>query len=143
MSIEDDNPVSLDRRDVAILDVLLETLPDLIYFKDLEGRYVRISRSHARILGLKEPADAIGVTVEEFVSPEHAKVAMKEEREVVRTGVPIEGKEELVTLKDGRELWFSTTKRPWRDADGQIIGTVGVIRNIDAEKRAHERLAAE
>jgi sigma-B regulation protein RsbU (phosphoserine phosphatase) len=81
--------------------------------------------------------------VEEFVSPEHATVAMREEREVVRTGEPIEGKEELVTLKDGRELWFSTTKRPWLDTDGQIVGTVGVIRNIDAEKRAHERLAAE
>jgi sigma-B regulation protein RsbU (phosphoserine phosphatase) len=143
MSIEDDNPVSLERRDLAILDVLLETLPDLIYFKDLVGRYVRISRSHASILGLREPSEAIGRTVEEFVSPEHAKVAMCEEREVVRTGVPIEGKEELVTLIDGRELWFSTTKRPWLDADGQVIGTIGVIRNIDAEKRAHERLAAE
>jgi phosphoserine phosphatase RsbU/P len=143
MSIEDDNSASLERRDSAILDVLMETLPDLIYFKDLEGRYIRISRSHARILGLDDPADAIGRTVAEFVSPEHARESMHEEQEVIRTGLPIEGKEEKVTMKDGRELWFSTTKRPWCDAAGGIIGTVGVIRNIDAEKRAQERLAAE
>lgn len=143
MSSKEDNPGSLERRDSAILDVLLDTLPDLIYFKDLESRYVRISRSHARILGLKEPSEAIGRTVEEFVSPDHGRVSMHEEQEVVRTGIPIEGKEEKVTLRDRRELWFSTTKRPWRGADGTIIGTVGVIRNIDSEKRAHERLAAE
>lgn len=143
MSSKDESPASLERRDSAILDVLMETLPDLIYFKDREGRYVRISRSHARILGLDDPLGAVGRTVAEFVSPEHARESMLEEHEVVRTGRPIEGKEEKVRLKDGRELWFSTTKRPWRDAAGNIIGTVGVIRNIDAEKRAQERLAAE
>lgn len=143
MSSKDDSPASLERRDSAILDVLMETLPDLIYFKDLEGRYIRISRSHARILGLDDPAEAVGRTVAEFVSPEHARESMHEEHEVIRSGAPIEGKEEKVTMRDGRELWLSTTKRAWRDSAGNIVGTVGVIRNIDAEKRAQERLAAE
>lgn len=143
MSSKDDSPASLERTDSAILEVLLDTLPDLIYFKDLDNRYVRISRAHATLLGLRDPSDAIGRTVADFVSPEHAKESMQEEREVVSTGVPIERKEEKVSLRDGRELWFSTTKRPWRDESGNIIGTFGIIRNIDSEKRTKERLAAE
>jgi len=143
MSSKDDSPASLERLDSAILDVLLDSLPDLIYFKDLDSRYVRISRTHAQLLGLNDPSEAVGRTVADFVSPEHAELSMKEEREVVTTGVPIEDKEEKVTLRDGRELWFSTSKRPWRDESGNIIGTFGVIRNIDSEKRTRERLAAE
>lgn len=143
MPNKDHTPVSLESLDSAILNALLDALPDMVYVKDRDARYVRVNRAHAGLLGLKNPADAIGKTVAEFVSPEHARESMGEEREVLRTGVPIEGKEEKVRLADGRELWLSTTKRPWRDTSGRIIGTLGIIRNIDAEKRAHERLDAE
>jgi len=143
MSSKEDNPVCLERLDSAILSVLLDTLPDLIYFKDLESRYVRINRAHAKFLGLKDPAEAIGRTVADFVTPEHANVSLREEREVVATGVPLERKEEKVALMGGKEIWVSTSKRPWKDASGRIIGTVGIIRDIDAAKRAEERLDAE
>ena len=63
MPDKDVTPVSLESPDTAILIALLEAIPDMVYFKDLEGRYVRISRSHAKILGLDDPGEAIGRTV--------------------------------------------------------------------------------
>lgn len=121
----------------------MDTIPDRIYFKDLESRFVRNNLAHAHSLGAHVPADCIGKTDFDYFSREHAEHALADEREIIRSGQPIIGKVERLTMRDGSKAWASTTKMPWRDASGRIIGTFGLTRDITATKDAEERLLEE
>lgn len=127
----------------ALLRVLMETSPDRIYFKDLQSRFVRNSAAHARSLGVASPEECIGKSDFDFFSREHAERAFADEQEIIRTGVPIIAKIERLTKLDGSKGWASSTKMPWRDAAGRIIGTVGLTRDITAAKDAEEKLNEE
>jgi sigma-B regulation protein RsbU (phosphoserine phosphatase) len=130
--------------DSDILRVLMDTIPDRIYFKDRESRIVRNNIAHARALGADSPEACIGKTDFDFFSTEHAQRALEDEQEIIRTGQPVIGKVERLTMRgDGHHTWVSTTKMPWRDAAGQIIGTFGLTRDITATKQAEERLTEE
>lgn len=129
--------------DSALLQVLMETIPDRIYFKDRESRIVRNNAAHARSLGAASPEDCVGRTDFDFFSREHALAARADEERILRTGEPVIGKVELLTMRDGRRGWGSTTKLPWRDAAGAIIGTFGLTRDITAAHEAEEKLREE
>lgn len=128
--------------DSAILRLLMETSPDHLYFKDLESRFVRNNTAHARSFG-RTPEECVGKTDFDFFAQEHASMAYADEQEIIRSGRPIINKIERVTRRGGTRGWMSTTKLPWRDADGKIIGTFGVTRDITAEQDASEKLEAE
>ena len=123
-----------------LLRTLMDNLPDYIYFKDRESRFIRTNKAHARVFGLSDPAQAIGKTDFDFFANEHARQAYTDEQELVRTGQPMLGKEEKETWPDGRETWVSTTKMPLRDAEGRIIGTFGISRDVTERKRAEVEL---
>ena len=129
--------------DSSILHVLMETLPDRIYFKDLESRFVRVNRSQALALGAAAPADCVGRTDFDYFSREHAERARADELEIIRTGRPLVGKVERTTLRDGAVTWVTTTKVPWQDDAGRIIGTYGLTRDFTAARQAEERLTEE
>ena len=129
--------------DSAILRVLMDTLPDRIYFKDLESRIVRNNAAHARSLGAESPEMCVGRTDFDFFSREHAEIARRDELHIIRSGEPMIAKTERLTMRDGRHGWASTTKLPWRDAEGRIIGTFGVTRDVTAAKEAEDRLLEE
>src|SRR5439155_7754340 len=90
--------------------------------------------------GLSDPAQAIGKTDFDFFTEEHARPAYADEQEIIQSGQPLVGKEEKETWLDGRVRWVSTTKMPFRDNDGNIIGTFGVARDITRVKLAEEGL---
>jgi PAS domain S-box-containing protein len=117
-----------------LLHTLMDNLPDVIYFKDRESRFTRINEAHAKLFGLSDPAQAVGKTDFDFFGVEHAQDAYRDEQEIIRTGQPIVGKEEKETWPDGRETWVSSTKLPLRDANGNIIGTFGVSRDVTQRK---------
>jgi two-component system sensor histidine kinase/response regulator len=117
---------------------LMENIPDKIYFKDLQSRFIRINAAQHFHLG--DPALAIGKTDFDFFTEEHARDAFADEQEVIRTGQPLIGKEEKETWPDGHETWVSTTKMPLRDAAGRIVGTFGISRDITERKRAEEQV---
>jgi PAS domain S-box-containing protein len=123
-----------------LLRTLLDNLPDVIYFKDRESRFARINKAHANEFGLNDPAQAVGKTDFDFFTAEHAQGAYNDEQEIIRTGQPVLGKEEKETWPDGRDTWVSTTKMPLRDANGNIIGTFGVSRDITERKQAEQEL---
>ena len=127
----------------SILHVLMDTIPDRIYFKDVNSRFVRNNLAQARSLGANSPDECVGKTDFDFFSPEHAQRAFLDEQVIIRTGRPIIGKIEHTTLRDGTRTWVSTTKMPWRDESGLIIGTFGLTRNITATKEAEEKLTIE
>ncbi len=123
-----------------LLHTLLDNLPDSIYFKDAESRFLRISRGQASWFGLSDPATAIGRTDADFFSDEHAARARDDEAQIMRTGRPLIGIEEKETWPDGRETWVITSKLPMRDRGGKMIGTFGISRDITNQKRTEREL---
>ncbi|MDQ5833003.1 MAG: diguanylate cyclase [Actinomycetota bacterium] len=136
-----------------LLETFLENTPDHVYFKDLEGRFTRISMSLVRWLGVDDMAQALGRSDVDFFDASHAEHARAAELEVMRTGEPIIGLEERELWQDGRVSWVSTTKVPLRSRSGEVIGIFGLARDITARKLAEqhtqqqaaelERLAAQ
>jgi two-component system sensor histidine kinase/response regulator len=123
-----------------LLHSLMERLPDNIYFKDRDSRFVRISLAMANWFGLKDPRDAVGRSDDDFFTQEHAQQARQDERRLMESGDPVIGKEEKETWPDGRTTWVSTSKMPLRDRDGNIVGTFGISRDITDEKLAMQAL---
>jgi two-component system sensor histidine kinase/response regulator len=119
---------------------LMDNIPDQIYFKDTDSRYIRINKALAGMFGLADPAQAAGKTAFDFYTKEHAQPAYENEQEIMRTGQPLVGLEEKETWPDGRATWVSTTKMPLRDTNGQIIGTFGISRDITERKAVEEAL---
>lgn len=121
-----------------LLHTLMDHIPDQIYFKDRESRFLRINKAEANVFGLVEPSEAIGKTDFDFFAEEHARAAYEDEQQILRTGQPLVGKEEKEILGEGGVRWVSSTKMPFCDSDGNIIGTFGVSRDITELKRAEE-----
>jgi diguanylate cyclase (GGDEF)-like protein/PAS domain S-box-containing protein len=120
--------------------MLMENIPDTIYFKDKEGRFLRISKSQAETLGVSDPEQALGKTDFDFFGAEHAQAAYEDEQEIIRTGQPVLDLEEVLDWPDRPSRWVSATKLPLRDQAGQIVGTFGISRDITARKRAEDQL---
>lgn len=122
------------------LAVLMESVPDSIYFKDRDGRFLQINRALARRFALAASVEAVGRTDFDFLPPEQARAAYEDELQVMHTELPVIGKIESEVLPDGQTAWASTTKMPLRDAEGAIVGTFGISRDITSLKRAEEEL---
>jgi PAS domain S-box-containing protein len=127
----------------SLLDAMLDNSPDFIYFKDRASRFVRFSKACLHNVGLTDPEMMRGKTDADFSAPAHALPAYADEQEIIRTGRPIIGKLERETHSDGRVTWALTTKMPWRDGTGAIVGTLGISRDISALKEAEGKLAHE
>ena len=121
-----------------LLQMLLDNMPDQIYFKDAQSRFIRNSRSQAEALGLSDPAEAVGKSDFDFFP--HAQLSYDKEQEIMRSGKSLVDEEERVVWPDGRETWVSTTKVPLPDQNGQIIGTFGISRDITERKRTEVAL---
>ncbi|MCO8120377.1 PAS domain-containing protein [Stieleria sp. TO1_6] len=126
-----------------LLSILLDTVPDSVYFKDLDSRFIRLSRSCATKLGLEDPRDAIGKSDADFFGRAHARDALADERRIIETGEMIQAKIEYETYLDRQPTWCSTTKVPLRNQSGEIVGTFGISRDVSEQKLAEQELSRE
>jgi PAS domain S-box-containing protein len=126
-----------------LFHTLLNNVPDRIYFKDRQSRFLRISRAVAEQFKLNHPRDAVGKTDFDFFLPEHARQAFADEQALMESGQPILGKVEKETLPDGTITWALTSKLPLKDKQGRIIGNFGVSRDITELKNFEAQVAAE
>ena len=113
-----------------LLRILMDTSSDGIYFKDRDGRYVRVNKGFAERLGLRDATEVLCKTDADYFAEEYVTQTRADEREILQTGRPVAGKEEKQTWLDGRTTWVSTTKVAVRDPDGECIGILGVSRDI-------------
>ncbi len=123
-----------------LLVALMDSMPDTIYFKDAQSRFLRVNTALAARFGLAHPDDAVGKSDFDFFTEEHARPAFDDEQAVVKTGQPVIDKEEKETWTGGRETWVSSTKVPFRDREGRIAGTLGISRDITERRRAAAEL---
>src|SRR4051812_41233035 len=128
-------------RERNLLRSVIDNLIDAIYVKDKEGRYLLGNVAHASQLGLDSPEEVVGRRSTDLFTEETASSFRADDEKVMRTGEPIVNRHECV-LQEGRPpRWLSTTKVPLRDPGGEVVGLVGIGRDITARKLAEEKLA--
>ena len=127
----------------TLLQAMLDNAPDWIYFKDTQSRILRMGRALARCMGMADPEQAVGKTDFDFRSPEQAREFFEDEQKLFQTGEALVNKIERQVLANGDMGWTSTTKIPMRDAQGKIIGLVGINRDITGVVKAEEALSRE
>ncbi len=128
------------RHERDLMHTLMDNIPDSIYFKDAGSRFTRINLAQAKMLGCAAPEDALGKTDLDFYSPEFAQETFADERRIITTGQAQLGKVEQLRWPNGRVRWGSASKAPIRDSQGQVIGIVGITRDITDRIQAEEAL---
>jgi PAS domain S-box-containing protein len=125
-----------------LLQALMDNMPAQIYFKDRDGRFIKINQRQAMALGVSDPHDAIGKHDMDFFAGALVEAKSEDERHIIATGQPLLDKEEQQTLRGAGDRadvrWFSTTKAPIVTPDGTVVGIVGITRDITARRQAEE-----
>ena len=123
-----------------LLRAVIDNLPDLIFLKDSEGRYLLNNMAHVRWLGSTDPADVRGRTVFDFFADEIAADFHRGDMAVADSRQPLINQEEHMVDAQGNHSWRLTSKIPWLDEDGRTVGLVCISRDVTEQKRAEERL---
>ena len=130
-------------RDNSLFQTIIDTLTDSVYVKDTQGRYIFNNLAHMARRGVKTHEDIVGKTVFDLFPNEIAQRFQVDDQTIIATGQPLLDREEPYTTYTGEQRWFSTTKVPFRDESGAIIGVIGISRDITEKKRTQEELATD
>ena len=122
-----------------LLRTLIDNLPHLIYIKDSESRFVIANNATAQFMGVS-PDELMGRTDFDFYPQELAMQFHADEQAIIKSGQPLISKDEPNVDRAGNRRWLLTTKVPLRDSEGEIVGIVGIGRNITERKQAEEEL---
>ena len=124
----------------ARLRTLVQTIPDLIWLKDIDGVYLACNTMFERFFGAKE-ADIIGKTDYDFVDKELADFFREHDRKAMAAGKPSSNEEWITFADDGHRALLDTIKTPMFNVEGELIGVLGIARDITERKRAEEELS--
>lgn len=119
------------------LRLLLQTLPDLIWLKDVEGVYLACNHRFERFFG-KTEGEIVGRTDYDFVDKELADSFRKHDQAAMVKGASLINEEWVIFADDGHRELLETTKTPLLDAQGNLVGVLGVGHNITQRKRAEQ-----
>lgn len=122
---------------------LMDSVPSNIYFKDLESKFVRVNQSMAHWVKVGHPRDLVGKSDQDLFGAEHAQAARRDELRIIETGKGIEGYIEKEIFPDGSEGWVLSAKLPFRDKEGEIVGTLGISSNVSEMVRTSRALERE
>lgn len=126
-----------------MLQTLVDAIPDPLFFKNKAGKHLLYNRANAEMFGLTEE-NYIGKTVDELAIPlEHAKAYQEDDEKVLRTGEPVINREEPYQKLDSGTGWFLTSKFPLKDTEGQIVGLIGISRDITERREVERKLSEE
>ncbi|MFN8257642.1 MAG: PAS domain S-box protein [Bacteroidales bacterium] len=137
-SVADITPLKLAEEELAyeraLLRSLIDSVPDYIFMKDLNGVYKLANESIKNFFGVPWQ-QIIGKTDFSFVDKPVAEFFIANDLEVIKSGKS-KTDEELVTYYTGEKVWLETIKTPFVGIDGNINGIIGVSRNINARKES-------
>ncbi len=124
-------------RESSFLRALLDNMPDAVYFKDTQSRFLRVS-SFIHLEGMKSPEEVIGKTDFDYFTHDHAQEAFDDEQRIIATQRPLIDKIERETYPNKPDTWVSTTKVPIFDKNGEVTGIVGISRDVTERFKAEE-----
>ncbi len=127
-------------QDNLFLEAMMSYFPGVVYFKDLQSRFVRVNGLYMSRLAIRNESDLIGKTDYDIFANEHASEAYRDEQEIMKTGKPILDVEEKETWPDGSVTWVLTSKFPWKNEYGAIEGVFGFSRDITDLKKTSEEI---
>ena len=128
-------------RENNMLRAVLDSMPDNIAIKDLQGRYIFDNTSHCRFLGAMNTADVVGKNLADFLPAPVAAKFHAEDLSVLRSGEAVVRSVAEAIDSTGNKIWLSVTKMPLRDDKGELIGLVSTTHDITARRNAEEQLA--
>ena len=123
-----------------LLRTLIDSMPDLIFTKDMHGKFSLTNKALAQLAGHSSSADMIGKDEFDVLPSEIAAQFRGIEKEILRTGIPSINHKEKTIDAQGNEIWLSTTKVALKNNDGEIIGIVGIGRDITEEREKNKKL---
>lgn len=122
---------------LTLLKSAINTMPDSFYIKDTEGRLLFINEKFCQLCGLDEK-DILGKTDFDFPETKKAAEYREDEKLVIETGLPMVNKVESIEWEKGRKIWLMTTKMPYLNIQGHVVGIIGVTRDITDLKAAQQ-----
>ena len=128
------------KRSQQMLQLVLDSIPQVIIWKDNELNYIGCNKNAAIEVGLSEPKDLVGKSDHDIVDRGSAEQYRADDRQVMNSGIPKIGFEEKLIRLDGNVRWLRTNKVPLRDPDGKIIGVMASYEDITERKRVEEAL---
>lgn len=126
-------------RERDLLRTAFAQSPDFRYVKTPDSRFVSVNDRVARLYGYDSSEQMLGKTDFDIINSDRATELMAEEQKVLTTGIGFSDREELVDVA-GQGVWYSTSKVPLRNPDGDIIGLAGVTHDITALKNLQAEL---
>jgi PAS domain S-box-containing protein len=123
-----------------MLRALIDNIPDLMYIKDRQGRFVIANAHTARVMGANSPEELLGKTAFDFFPRELATAFHADEQEVIRSEQPVFNREEKSVDGQGNTIDILSTKVPLRDNNGLVSGIAALGRDISARKKAEDAL---
>jgi diguanylate cyclase (GGDEF)-like protein/PAS domain S-box-containing protein len=121
-----------------VLEMLLDTIPDIVYWKDGDGRILGANRQFAVSAGFNNSSEVVGLTDESFPWSDYAEMYRADDREVMASGKPKLGIRQAFVDASGEPLLIESNKIPVFDESGRATGIVGISQEI-TEKRQHEK----
>ena len=125
------------QKNLSLLQGITEGTTDAVFVKDLQGRYLMMNSAGARFLG-RSVEEVVGKDASQLFSPESGRQIMERDRIVLQSGETSTYEE--VGVSDGVARTYLSTKGPYRDATGRVIGLLGISRDISHRKRAEEEI---
>jgi PAS domain S-box-containing protein len=129
------------RQERTLLRTLIDHLPDYVFIKDVRSRHLINNKANVEFFGFEREEDSLGKSIADIFPGERSQKLIEDDQEVMRSGVSIIGREEVIATR-GKEFCLLTTKIPFRDNRGNIVGLIGISRDITERKRIVEQLAA-
>ncbi|MCI5124362.1 MAG: PAS domain S-box protein, partial [Candidatus Electrothrix sp. AR5] len=123
------------------LEALINSIPDPIYIKDVENKYIGCNRAFEGIAG-KAEQDIVGREDQAIFSQQVAASFREKDQEMFSFG-KAKRTEELIIGPDGEKLFFDIRKTPYIDPDGNLLGLIGICRNINELKQAQQEAEEE
>ncbi|WP_198401647.1 hybrid sensor histidine kinase/response regulator [Ghiorsea bivora] len=124
-----------------LLNNILESVPDLVFLKDTEGVYLGCNHAFCTLVGKASEADVVGCTDFDFFEPAQAKQFAEHDKRIFTQGESLRS-ETWVAYPDGRKGLFDTLKSPYRNAQGELLGLIGISRDVtdikDLEAQFHQ-----
>ncbi len=127
---------SANETELQMLRAVIDSLPDHIYIKDTQSRFVLANRAIREYMTGSPDGTLLGLDDSSFYPEELVHGFRNDEQTVMRTGKQLVSQVERKEDKEGKERWMLTTKVPFHDRDGKIIGIIGIGRNITAQKQS-------